>query len=233
LTIVEELEFRFSAYPGLNLTLEVLAGQTARVDKQAAGPRPLLEVQLVDAADSITYDAHDTDDAIKLGLVSLSEMRKVGLIDECFVFVTNHYSGLDEELIRKAVVHRLIDRQVSAVLHYNSRRLQELRFPNAAAAMESDFLIGPDPELSHMKQELEAFLYRHVYRHPRLMEIRQRAQTRLKEMYQRFCDEPDWFPKKYRQRAERIGVNRMAIEYIAGMTDDYCEQVYGRMFRVA
>ena len=59
LTIAEELEIRYHGFPGLNLTHEVLAGQKKRIDKtKTDGPKPLLEVQLVDAADSTTYDAH-------------------------------------------------------------------------------------------------------------------------------------------------------------------------------
>ena len=82
LTIAEELELRHHRYPGLNLTWEVLEGQADRVDKQAEDRRPLLEVQVVDAADSVTYDAHDTDDAVKLELVAMEEVAETGLIGE-------------------------------------------------------------------------------------------------------------------------------------------------------
>ena len=147
LTIVEELEFRFRDYPGLNLTYEVLAGQTTRIDKSSSGPRPPLEVQLVDAADSVTYDAHDTDDAIKLGLVSLDEMRKLGLIAECYDFVSKNYAALDEELMRKAVVHRLVERQVTGLLAYTTKCLLERSFSSVQSVIESDYLIEPDAQL--------------------------------------------------------------------------------------
>ena len=79
LTIAEELELRVPTHSGLNLTLEVLEGQDTRDDKEASysgkdAPAPLLEVQVVEAADSMTYDAHDTDDAVKLGMVTLAEL---------------------------------------------------------------------------------------------------------------------------------------------------------------
>src|SRR5437764_8653525 len=78
LTLAEELEARYAAFSGLNLTYEVLEGQATRADKEAAyaatGLAPLLEVQVVEAADSMTYDAHDTDDAVKLQLVVLDEL---------------------------------------------------------------------------------------------------------------------------------------------------------------
>ena len=230
LTIVQEMEFRFTQYPGLNLTREVLEGQTARVDKHAAGPKPLLEVQLVDAADSVTYDAHDTDDAVKLGLVSLEDMRGLGLISECLDFVTNNYAGLNEELMRQAVVHRLVERQVTSLVEHCSASLEKSGFGSVAEVVGSDFVVEPDSQLLEMKSELERFLHQNVYRHPDLILIRQKAQSRLKKMYHGFCEDPGLFPKKYQKRADQIGVERMAIEYIAGMTDHFCEQTYRQMF---
>ena len=230
LTIVEELEFRFRDYPGLNLTKEVLAGQTARIDKNYKGPRPPLEVQLVDAADSVTYDAHDTDDAVKLGLVSLQDMRKLELIDQCYDFVMNNYSALNEELMRKAVVHRLIERQVTGLLAHTTKCLLEKNFGSVQEVSESEFLIGPDDELAEMKRELEQFLHRNVYRHPDLVAIRKNAQSRLKQMFAFYCENPDKIPQKYQRRAEKVGVEQMAVEYLAGMTDHFCEETYRNMF---
>ena len=79
LTLVEELEIRSPLYPGLNLTREVLESQTLRIDKSRP-EHPLLEAQVVDAADSMTYDAHDSDDAVKLGLVTIDELLEIPLV---------------------------------------------------------------------------------------------------------------------------------------------------------
>src|SRR5215212_1746072 len=42
LTIAEQLEQRYPAFPGLNLTYEVLEGQATRIDKSAIGPKASL-----------------------------------------------------------------------------------------------------------------------------------------------------------------------------------------------
>ncbi len=230
LTIVQVLEVRYSSAPGLNLTREVLLGQTARVDKHAAGPRPLLEVQLVDASDSTTYDAHDTDDAVKLGLVTLEEMAQVPLIAECLEHVRDQQTGLDKKRLRKAVVHELIDRQVTDMLDHCGRELSRHDFRSTAEACQSDFLIGPSPALAEKKAELERFLYQHVYRHPQLVSVRAEAQERIKAMFAGFCKDPDKMAPKYRARADIVGVRRAAVEYIAGMTDHFCEAVFKKYF---
>ena len=230
LTIVTELEFRFNEQPGLNLTHEVLTGQTCRIDKDKTNQRPLLEVQLVDAADSTTYDAHDTDDAIKLGLVNIGEMEKLEMIRESISFVRQHYTALDEERMRKAIVHRLIERQVTSLIAHCAGEFRRNDFANYEAALNSDFVIGHNRELAEQKLELEQFLYSRVYRHPHLIEIRQKAQQRLKEMFAQYCELPELFPQKYQDRAKKIGIPRMAVEYIAGMTDRFCEDTHRQMF---
>ncbi len=230
LTIVQEIEIRFHDFPGLNLTYEALMGQLCRVDKNLKGQNPLLEVQLVDAADSTTYNAHDADDAIKLGLVSIEDMQHLSLIAECLDYVKKHYVALNEELLRKALVHRLIERPVTSLLSHCASELTRYDFQSVEEALASDFVIGLPADVAEQKKELEKYLYDHVYRHPSLIEVRQKAQWRVKEMFESYCQNPDRFPKKYQPRLERVGVNRMAVEYIAGMTDHFFEQTYNSMF---
>lgn len=229
LTIVEEIEIRNPNYLGLNLSLEILEGQTARVDKNAVGPRPLLEVQLVDAADSMTYDAHDVDDALKLKLVELEDFDKIALVQDALKFIRQKYAALDSGMLRKLLVHRLLDVQVVDLLDAFSKALKTHQFQSTEDVKASSYIVEPGEELREKKKELESFLYRNVYRHPRLMHMREKAQSRIQELYQLYVEKPDFFPLKYQPRAEKIGINRMAGEYIAGMTDRFFEQTFERI----
>ena len=228
LTIVEEIEIRFHEFPGLNLTHEALMGQRCRVDKKLKGQTPLLEVQLVDAADSTTYDAHDTDDAIKLGLVNIDEMKHLSLVKDSLSFVRTNFTNLNDDLLRKALVHRLLNFQVTCLLSHCAAELKRHQFQSAEEAMTSGFRLGHATEIRQQKEELEQFLYERVYRHPQLVEIRNRAQDRVKQMFATYCCRPDLFPKKYQARAAQIGTPRMAVEYIAGMTDKFFEETFHR-----
>lgn len=230
LTIVTELEIRYAGFKGLNLTREVLAGQTSRIDKSEPRLNLLLEVQLVDAADSTTYDAHDTDDAIKLGLVTLEEMSELSMVKESLEFVRSKYSNLTDDLLRKSVVHRLINRQVTDMFKHCSCELAQCNFQSAQEAMEGDFRIQPGPEVAEQKLELEKFLYERVYRHSQLVDVRQKAQDRLRRMYEGYCKHPEFIPSHHRCRIEKTGVPRTAGEYIAGMTDKFCEDTFNQHF---
>lgn len=228
LTIVQEIEIRFHEFPGLNLTHEALMGQLCRVDKKLKGQTPLLEVQLVDAADSTTYDAHDTDDAIKLGLVNIEEMKHLTLIKDSLSFVRKNFANLNDDLLRKALVHRLLNFQVTCLLSHCAAELKKHQFKSAEEAMDSEFRLGHAAEIEQQKEELERFLYQRVYRHPKLIKIRNLAQDRVQQMFATYCDNPNLFPKKYQDRAQQIGTPRMAVEYIAGMTDKFFEDTFHR-----
>ncbi len=228
LTIAEDLEIRYHRFPGLNLTREVLEGQLIRVDKKAR-QQPLLEVQAVDIADSITYDAHDTDDAVKLGLVTLDDLARLELIRETLATVHKRFGDLNPELTRKAVVHELIDVQVSDVLHTAGEYLNEHPLESTEAVCQSEFRLGASAAVQVKKEELEQFLYAHVYRHPRLVTMRTRAQYRLKTLFAMLVDQEKLLPPKFRKRAKSQGIQRSVADYLAGMTDRFCEQRFEQL----
>jgi dGTPase len=234
LTLAEELESRYAAFPGLNLTFEVLEGQATRADKDASyaatGQAPLLEVQVVEAADSATYDAHDTDDAVKLQLVALDELAQCALVREALAKVRSSYTDLRDDLLRKAVVHQLIDRQVTDILETSAAILATAGSMNAQEVRRSAIRIAASRELTDQKRELESFLYNRVYRHLNLVAVRSEAQSRLKQMFELYTREPDRLPLHFQTRAKTTGVARAAGDYLAGMTDRFCDQQYGVLF---
>ena len=230
LTIAEELEVRYHRFPGLNLTQEVLEGQAVRADKQNPQRAPLLEVQVVDAADSITYDAHDADDAVKLGLVSLDELSEVPLIREVISRVQDRFTDLAPGIERQLVVHELIDHQVSHVLRHCAEHLSAARPATAEEARRAAFRVGPGAAVAAQKRQLESFLYERVYRHPQLVQVRTAAQQRLRAMVDGFCRQPDLLPERFQRRSGQVGRERSIVEYIAGMTDRYCNEQYEKHF---
>ncbi len=126
LTIVTELEQRYTDFPGLNLSREVLSGQDTRAHKAAAavGRSPILEVQIVDLADSITYDAHDVDDALQMGLLDIDMLNRQRLVARALKSVKNRQGGLPANRQRQSLVHELIELQVSDLLGQATEQLR-------------------------------------------------------------------------------------------------------------
>ena len=228
LTIVEELEQRYPGRPGLNLTMEVLAGQGLRIDK-SAGETPLLEVQVVDLADSITYDAHDVDDAVELGWLSMEQLREVPIISACEQSVLQRHGSLEGAELRRAIVHELINLQVAHLIHESEMRLEQVGDMSADEIRHAGFRLETPSLLADEKRQLEEFLFERLYRHSELMKGRKRAQQQIKELVNIYEDQPNKLPDRFRLRGEAVGAKVVATECIAAMTDHLFLETYERL----
>lgn len=232
LVIVEELEQRYPEFPGLNLSLEVLEGQATRIDKTSpARRRPLLEVQAVEAADSVAYDTHDADDALHLHLLELGELLELPLWAEAQRRVLRRYTALAGDRLQRAVLHELIDWQVSELVERTAERLAADGVQSVGDVRGSGrALIEVGPELAGLKRELETFLFQRVYCHPQVLRLRERAQSMLRDMFAGYVARPELLPPRFTSRRDQVGLPRAVADYLAGMTDRFAQQEHQRLF---
>jgi len=225
LRIMEILETRYPQFPGLNLSREVLDAQANR-KKDGTGPAPLIETQVVDAADSIAYDTHDADDAIELGLVTLDELLTLPIVDAAAVRVGNRFGELTRGDRRRAVIHALVEFQVADLVRTSLASLRELEPASVAdvrALGRGRRIVAHSPAVAAAKRELERFLFDRVYRCDRVLAVRVPAQQKLGELFNWYAAHSDQLPSRYRERAVACGVLRSTADYIAGMTDRFLE----------
>src|SRR6266850_237399 len=96
LRIVDVLEERYPAFPGLNLSWEVREGivkHSTRYDRPQvqefdANLAPCLEAQIVDFADEVAYNAHDIDDGLTSRMLDPDDLRTVSVWDQALGEVT-------------------------------------------------------------------------------------------------------------------------------------------------
>jgi len=231
LRIMEVLESRYPEFPGLNLSREVLDAQATR-KKDGTAPAPLLEAQVVDAADSIAYDTHDADDAVELKLVTLDELLELPLVADAARRVEARHGRLEGTEARRAILHELVDFQVAELIRTSRHAIESLDVDSVARVrqvfrgdgpMPPRRIIAHDAELAAGKRQLERFLFDRVYRSDRVLKMRVPAQQKLTELFEWYAARPDELPAGYRHRAATFGVGRSAADYIAGMTDRYLE----------
>ena len=230
LRIVRELETRYHDFPGLNLTREVLEGQGERVAHGAGRLRPLLEVQVVEAADSITYDTHDADDALELGLLSLDDLLTTALWSAAAERVRRRTADLDAGELRRAVLHELIDWQVGDLLSRATERLATYQIDSPQRAREAPPVLVASDELIEQKRQLEDFLRSRVYRHPDVLAHRGEAQRILRAMFAGYSADPSLMPERFQQRIELSGLGRTVCDYLGGMTDRFAGREFERLF---
>jgi dGTPase len=203
----------------------VLGGQDTRAHKAeaAVGVAPLLEVQVVDLADSIAYDAHDVDDALQMGVIDYDELKRLGLVRRALELVVAKYGILPPSRRRQALVHELVDLQVGDLLVSAAETLRGIEGRSAIEIRADGVRLQHSDVVASERAELEAYLFDAVYRHPRLMKVRQSASDRLRELFDGLVQNPDRLPLRFRTRANETGLQRAVSDYLAGMTDRFCD----------
>ena len=219
LRIVEKLERRYIGFPGLNLSKEILEGQAYKINKTVV---PLLEIQAVDIADSIAYDTHDVDDAMELGLLSTEQLVCTPLWKQSARRVRQQWTNLNDAEFRQAVVHDLIEIQVSDVLQATQQRLDggitELGGLTPPFLCDAP-MIAPSAEITEQKREIEQFLMEHVYQHPNVMVCRRRVADWFETIFDYYVSQPERLPERYGTIIQQEGTNRAAADYVADQTD--------------
>lgn len=228
LRIVEVLEQRYPDFPGLNLSMETLEGQQFRAAKKDTTVSPSLEAQVVDAADSIAYDSHDADDALELGLLDLSQLKEVS-IWKTAVNKVSKSRDLSAVLLRRAVVHELIDVQVQDLLDNTMAKIERLQLQSAEQVKNQQRIVGHSDYMRREKNDLESFLMQNVYRHPSVIRVRDSAQAALLSLFELLKTKPDLLPDNYARRSEKTGLHRAIGDYIAGMTDRFAWREHARL----
>jgi dGTPase len=239
LRILEVLEYRYADFPGLNLSWEVLEAQALHSKRREApeiraycGGQPLLEAQVVDAADSLAYDTHDIDDALGSGLITVADLKEVPFWQGAVERVLRKHRNLGPLQFQPTVVRALIDWQVSDLLEHTRQRLHRQHIQTVTDVRRAvEVLVGPGPEVLALKAGLEAFLHQRVYRHWRVMRMAAKGKRILRALFEEFCNTPEQLPERYARRARTGPVERTVCDYLAGMTDRYAQDEYLRLFQ--
>jgi dGTPase len=131
--------------------------------------------------------------------------------------------------LRRAIVHELIDWQVRDVIAVVERAIAAKGIRSVKDVRREKVVVLPSAELAERKLGLERFLFERVYRHPRVLSRRTEAQHALREMFDFLTTNPQKLPAKFCRIAERDGIPRAVGDYLAGMTDRFAFEEYGRL----
>ena len=228
LRIVQLLEEKYPAFPGLNLTWDVREG----IQKHAEGytnpldgslyPSPSLEAQITDLADEIAYSSHDLDDGLDAHLLSLKALENVPLWKRVEENALREFPGLDCMRYRGFVIRCLVNLLVDDLVAETSRNL-------AAAGVRSLADVRRHPTRlaafsKTIRQDLSGLrrhLFQNLYHSPEVAGANEQAARMISELHHFLVAHPERMGRKARSRIERDGVHRSVGDYISGMTDRY------------
>jgi dGTPase len=238
LRIVDFLESPYPVRPGLNLSWEVreaMAHHSGRRDHPSArdlfaAGEPTLEARVVDAADSLAYDAHDLDDALGYCLISLDELESLEFWRIGADRVRRDSPGLPANRFRRSVVRSLIEWQVTDLLTETQNRIRRERVMCLSDVRRVPDLVGNSEPACRAKADLEAFLHDRVYRHPRVRAMAERGQRWVRALFSAYRDAPAEMSNQFARRVTAEPAERVICDYVAGMTDRFARQEHERLF---
>jgi dGTPase len=265
LRVVTRLERRYAEYDGLNLAWETLEGlvkhngplldahgqPTLRYVERGV-PLAILEynaqhdlelstyasgeAQAAAIADDIAYDSHDIDDGLRAGLFDIEELREVPFLDEILTEIDARYPGLELSRRIHELTRRVITRFVEDVVAEGDRRIAALAPTTADDIRQgAETVVCFSQKMREADASIKRFLFAHMYRHPKVMQVRAEADDVLRDLFQRFKNEPEAMPEEWRAdltRDDEARLARRVADYIAGMTDGYAILEHRRLFDV-
>lgn len=227
---VEILEETYPEFNGLNLTWEVRAGLRkhvsrlpgAELDGHPVGPFQMVEGQIADVADDIAYQAHDAEDGLDAGLITVDQLRELDLWRLAEERVTALYPHCPPERAVAAAIRMLFTLQVEDVLAVAARHLDAWRPASIADVMNApDRLVAFSPPFRALLEPYRAFLFDRMYRHPQVQSASDQAVELMTRLFRHYLQHPDHMGRKARRRLESAGLHRTVCDYVAGCTDRF------------
>lgn len=194
-----------------------------------------LDASIMELADDIAYGVHDLEDAIVLGNISPQQWHSytTEAWSQLPPALLHQLQQISEKLfmpahhIRKDAIGSLVNLLITSVeLHQTLSAADEplIRY-NA---------VLPEP-YAVILQTLKTVVYNCVISRPDIQQSRFRCQNMLMALFDAFASDPSrLLPLNTQQRWQQAIATeqglRVICDYISGMTDDYAEHMYQRLF---
>ena len=271
LRVVDSLEERYPAYDGLNLTFETREGilkhcsrrNARQIEAREPGgvahrftdqshalrPRlqPSLEAQLANLADEIAYNAHDIDDGVRSGLLTLAQLQEVDLFRQYCGDALRQHPKLAGRRLLFETIRLMLSAQVYDVLDASGESLRKAAPADVEDVRHHTALVCFSPEMAAKSAALKQFLLRNLYRHPQVAGVSQSAQEIVSDLFAVYIETPgemqqieiDRFALTAAPANASAGLpadmsahdrpERRVADYIACMTDRFATKEHERL----
>lgn len=243
LRVVDLLEERYPDHDGLDLCFETREGVLKHCSRRHAlrleqrepggvgrrfldGTQPGLEAQLCNLADELAYNAHDIDDGVRSGLLTLEQLGAVDLFDACTHEALATYPQLEGRRLLFEIIRRMISRQVEDLTASTRAALADAAPASVDAVRASPPLVRFSAPMLAQCAQLKAFLRANLYRHPQVVETTDRARRVIADLFAVYAGDEASLPPAVVALPKR---HRAIADHIAGMTDRYALREHERL----
>ncbi len=254
LRVVDHLEARYPEFDGLNLCFETREGILKHCSRHNAqlieahepvfadgqggvGARflrraqPSLEAQLCNLADEIAYNAHDIDDGVRSGLISLEQVQQVPLFARFSEQAARANGGLAHKPRRwlYETVRLMLSGQIYDLIESTQIAIEHSGPADVQAVRNCPPLVQFSPAMQQETAQLKAFLYASLYRHPRVQETMDKARQVVGDLFTAYVQDPAVMQTSADAETAPLPLYRRVADYIAGMTDRFASREHQRL----
>ncbi len=243
LRVVDRLEQRYPAFDGLNLSFESREGILKHCSRRNAelleadepngvaarfllGQQPSLEAQLCNLADEVAYNAHDIDDGVRSGLLTLEQLEQVPLVQRFLRATLDQHPGLVAKRLLAETIRRMLSAQVYDIIDASQAALREAQPADIEGVRCAPPLMRFSAEMRSQSSALKRFLFANLYRHPQVQAKRARAEQVLRDLFRIYLEDRSQLPADFADHRDHA---RACADYIAGMTDRFALREHERL----
>jgi len=238
LRVVDYLENKYEKFRGLNLTFETREGIAKHKtsydnpdrlpDEFLPGKSSTLEAQIVNLADEIAYNAHDIDDGLKSGNITLEQiLDSVPLFKELYE-KASHIKDREKRVYE--AIREFIGMQIHDVIENSLEMIKKAGVESVDDVRECDVLIDFSPEMREKNGILKKFLYENLYTHYKVIKMQEKAKRYIEALFNVYMENLKQLPPQFYAMLKEFPPERVVCDYIAGMTDRYAQDEYARLF---
>jgi dGTPase len=232
---IEMVESPYPDFPGLNLTWEVRAGllkheahiEGAKLDGHPIGPFQSLEAQIADMADDMTYQAHDVDDGLEAGIVTLAQLGTTEFWNRAAASTRARYPNLSEYQFVRATIRTMLELQMMDVTEHGFQSLEKCNPKSSRAVMGApERILHFSPDMQEILDQFSAFMFKNLYFHHDVADATKQSVSMMRKLFLHYIEQPETMGRKAKERIEKEGLWRTVCDYVAGCTDRYAIEEY-------
>ncbi len=245
LRVVDELEKRYTEFPGLNLCYQTREGiarhhttydEVPLQEEFSSYPQPAIETQIVSIADELAFCAHDLDDGLRVNLVNeeILDASKNGIWEEIIKRARKEVKNRDKQLLYRRAVRHLIEICNVEVINYTRKKIKELGIKTEEDLRQApEAVVSLPPQTKKEMDSLRKILEKQVYFHPDVVMMTEKGKNIIKKLFQAFRENPRLLPREVQEKIERDPERKLRYicDYIAGMTDRFAMDTYEMLFQ--
>ena len=245
--IVHLLEKKYFDFEGLNLTWETLEGlvkhsglMTKDVPKTIEALNKefdlklnefsSIEAQIASIADDIAYNNHDLDDGLRAGFFSYDDLVELPMIGEIIKNFPKNYNSYDMQRINNEITRKSTSIMITDVINTISEKVKKSKVRcNEDVRLNNEKIADFSDKTKEEVKYIRSFLSMKMYNHDKVKAMTSNAHQIISSLFKLFIEQDEKFIKEHmKQIISDEDKPRAVCDFIAGMTDNYTQNLYNK-----